>query len=620
MKTKTKNRFLHTVAGSKKKTLALIAAGTLSIFQAYSQTYGSGNLTNGCSTAAGTGGTFSTHLGCGAGLSNNGDRNTFIGEGSGRNTPATSDNVAVGYNALNTQSYGFSDGSSYNVCLGNYALFSNQPTSTSNGIKNTAVGHNALYTNSIGNDNSAFGFEAMKNNTTSSENVAIGYQALYTQSYNLTSTLNTAIGYKALYTNNPTATANTGTGNTAIGWQALTANSTGFYNTATGCNALALNTTGNYNSAEGQAALYNNTTGNLNTAFGHASLFNNTTADGNVAVGHEALRTNQTGTYNTAMGTQALYTSTGGGNTAFGASGGITITTGTYNTCIGYAADVSANNLSNCASLGNGTVVTASNKIFFGDANVSGCYNVANVWAAQSDQRFKINVQENVKGLAFINGLRPVTYNMDTKKLTEYITQNMPDSIRNKRMDGVDFTASTSKIHSGFIAQEVEQLMQSSGFTSSTIVIPPSNSTDPYALNYIEFVVPLVKAVQELSKTVDSLKSIGQSGQRLLNNGNNSEKKIQNIKLALPDGATLGEPQPNPNSGSTQIPYYLPQNTIRAKIIFTDMLGKVMEERVLQPGYGLLNIDTQDLPAGVYSYSLIVNGKVIENKKMMRNN
>ncbi len=83
--------------------------------------------------------------------------------------------------------------------------------------------------------------------------------------------------------------------------------------------------------------------------------------------------------------------------------------------------------------------------------------------------------------------------------------------------------------------------------------------------------------------------------------------------------ATLGEPQPNPNNGSTQIPYYLPQNTSGAKIIFTDMLGKTMKEQLLQPGYGLMNVDTQDLPAGIYSYTLIVDGKVIDNKKMIRN-
>ena len=139
-------------------------------------------------------------------------------------------------------------------------------------------------------------------------------------------------------------------------------------------------------------------------------------------------------------------------------------------------------------------------------------------------------------------------------------------------------------------------------------------------MRYEEFVVPLVKAVQELSHSLDSLLASSKNSQRIeQNNTNWQQVDTVQIKLALLDEATLGDPQPNPNNGITQIPYYLPQNTIIAKIIFTDMLGKVIEEKQLQIGFGLMNIDTQDLPAGVYSYSLTVEGKVITSKKMICN-
>ncbi len=81
----------------------------------------------------------------------------------------------------------------------------------------------------------------------------------------------------------------------------------------------------------------------------------------------------------------------------------------------------------------------------------------------------------------------------------------------------------------------------------------------------------------------------------------------------------LGDAQPNPNNGSTQIPYYLPDGTSNAKIIFTDMLGKIMKEEALKSGYGIINVNTQELPNGVYNYSLIIDGKVIDNKKMICN-
>ena len=142
-----------------------------------------------------------------------------------------------------------------------------------------------------------------------------------------------------------------------------------------------------------------------------------------------------------------------------------------------------------------------------------------------------------------------------------------------------------------------------------------------YGLRYGDFIVPLIKAVQELSKKVDSLEVTNVKGAtRNLNNGSNNDtiENKQNIILSLPDAPTLGEPQPNPNSGSTQIAYYLPQNTSDAKIIFTDMLGKVMDEKPLQAGYGLLNINTQNLPSGIYTYTLVIDGKVFDTKKMMR--
>lgn len=53
-------------------------------------------------------------------------------------------------------------------------------------------------------------------------------------------------------------------------------------------------------------------------------------------------------------------------------------------------------------------------------------------------------------------------------------------------------------LFSGFIAQEVEQAAQSIGYHFSGVDAPKSES-DLYGLRYAEFVVPLVKAVQELS-------------------------------------------------------------------------------------------------------------------------
>jgi trimeric autotransporter adhesin len=142
-------------------------------------------------------------------------------------------------------------------------------------------------------------------------NTAEGFNALFHLSPQ-DGGFNTAIGFYALFANT------TGSFNTAVGAGALDLN-TGHNNTATGAAALLLNTTGNFNTAVGTGALtFNNETGN--TAVGAAALNMNTVGQGNTAVGAAALTFNVNGPGNTAVGAQALQQNTeGGGNTAVGA-------------------------------------------------------------------------------------------------------------------------------------------------------------------------------------------------------------------------------------------------------------------------------------------------------------
>jgi len=57
--------------------------------------------------------------------------------------------------------------------------------------------------------------------------------------------------------------------------------------------------------------------------------------------------------------------------------------------------------------------------------------------------------------------------------------------------------------YSGFIAQEVEKAAQEIGYDFSGLD-KPQKEGNLYGLRYGDFVVPLVKAVQELKNIVDS--------------------------------------------------------------------------------------------------------------------
>jgi hypothetical protein len=177
---------------------------------------------------------------------------------------------------------------------------------------NTAVGANALKATlslgggNDGNSNTAMGNNAMAANTTGFANTAVGVSAL---GGNLTGFINTAIGAGAL-------AVSTGNANVAVGVQALTANTTGGNNTAVGTSALLSNISGGSNSAFGQTALNFNTTGSGNTAIGSAAMQNNTTAGQNTAVGISAMSANTTGGGNTVSAPSLAANQLGVNNTA----------------------------------------------------------------------------------------------------------------------------------------------------------------------------------------------------------------------------------------------------------------------------------------------------------------
>ncbi|BAO75173.1 beta strand repeat-containing protein [Winogradskyella sp. PG-2] len=92
-------------------------------------------------------------------------------------------------------------------------------------------------------------------------------------------------------------------------------------NVGIGYDALSANTTGILNVAIGWGSLRNNTS-NSNTAIGYLSASGNTSGSQNTAIGRNALIGNSTGSNNTALGSYAGYLATGSGNLFLGANAG----------------------------------------------------------------------------------------------------------------------------------------------------------------------------------------------------------------------------------------------------------------------------------------------------------
>jgi trimeric autotransporter adhesin len=390
---------------------------------------------------------------------NNG-KSLFIGENAGKNDDLTdNENVFAGYKSGFTSLSGYS-----NTALGSHALFSN-----SNGNHNTAIGAYSQHSLNGGGFNSALGSYAMYNLQAGFWNTALGFEALYS---NISGNMNAAVGYQSMR-------QITTSQNTAIGAWSLH-NQSGGNNTAVGYYALFGNTgSGSSNVAVGHETLKSNTSGGYNVAIGADAMEFNTSGSTNVAGGWLALGLNQSGSNNTALGTTALYNNfTGSDNTAIGAGSG---------------PDVGNPVQNYTTSLGRYALTTADNQVRIGHAGIGSIGGYQN-WTNLSDGRFKKDIAEDVPGLDFITQLKPVTYHLDLDKINKHL--GFPDSVMNDEAFASSARYKSNVVQTGFIAQEVELIAQSLGYDFSG-VDAPKNSRDLYGLRYAEFVVPLVKAVQE---------------------------------------------------------------------------------------------------------------------------
>lgn len=156
---------------------------------------------------------------------------------------------------------------------------------------------------------------------------------------------NSAFGYYAA------DALTSGNDNTAFGYNALTFVASANSNSAFGSLALQV-ATGAGNSAVGHSALTSVGAGSQNAAIGYQTAYNVSTGVNNVAVGALALFAAAGVSYNTAIGHSALFANTAAGNTAVGESAGFAITSATNFTAVGRRAAYTKTSGADCTFLG----------------------------------------------------------------------------------------------------------------------------------------------------------------------------------------------------------------------------------------------------------------------------
>lgn len=248
---------------------------------------------------------------------------------------------------------------------------------------------------------------------------------------------------------------------------------------------------------------------------------------------------------------------------------------------------------------------------FEGPIKVTGNITASNMYIP-SDSRLSENVVSltergnDTNTLDNLLGMNVIQYNMKSR-----IPDEMPVGIENDSTGNIreayeylkkDEMKMTARRHFGIDAEELQK-------TYPDLVL---EGQDGYlAVNYVELVPVLVKAIQELKQQVDELQ------------GTEAAKKAPaktsttDVRNTTAKKNILYQNTPNPAKEQTIIRYQLADNTKDAAICIFDMQGKMLKKLPVSSNNDSVTINGYELGQGMFLYSLVVNGQEIDTKRMV---
>ncbi len=160
----------------------------------------------------------------------------------------------------------------------------------------------------------------------------------------------------------------------------------------------------------------------------------------------------------------------------------------------------------------------------------------------------------------------------------------------------------------GFVAQDLEKIFPEAVFYDEEI--------DRYYIEYNAIIPVIVEAMKEQQAQIEQLKSelAGCCGESLKSGSMNSTVDI-NLNE---NQAKLYQNTPNPFSTQTTIRYEIPETVQSAQLHICNMTGTLLKTiTVNQRGAGNVIISAKEFNAGMYLYSLVCDGKIVDTKQML---
>ncbi|MFN0049426.1 MAG: hypothetical protein ACKVOU_09905 [Cytophagales bacterium] len=163
-----------------------------------------------------------------------------------------------------------------------------------------------------------------------------------------------------------------------------------------------------------------------------------------------------------------------------------------------------------------------------------------------------------------------------------------------------------SKQQYGFVAQEMEK------------VIPEAVKDTKLglkAVNYESIIPILVEAIKGLNSKNEALEA---KVKKLEKGKSNARTESTTGSIESITGTYLYQNTPNPFSLETQIRYAVPENAGNAFITITDLTGKQIKTLpIATKGESFVTLKANELYAGLFAYTLVVDGNIIDTKRMV---
>ncbi|MCE9539628.1 MAG: tail fiber domain-containing protein [Bacteroidetes bacterium] len=301
-------------------------------------------------------------------------------------------------------------------------------------------------------------------------------------------------------------------------------------------------------------------------------------------------------------------------------------------------------------NVGIGTTAPTALLSVNGDANKTG----SATWGSFCDIRLKKDTSAFTDGLEVIKKIHPISYKYNGKMGIKDTNSTFIGVVAQQMQQAVPYTVETfmAKLDTAD-AQETQLLSYNPNalfylFVNAFKELDSANVKKDSAISGLNQKITRLDSINTvlqnqlitstsllqnqliaLQTTINNCcnnpmqSSVNNNGQTKSMNvdGGTTQNEAGQIDVRLNDAQSIVLEQnvPNPFAEQTTISYSLPDNTVKAQILFYNSQGKLIQStELIQKGKGQLNVFASDLSNGIYTYTLVVDGKVIDSKRMIK--